>query len=156
MIEYHRVTPAAGVEAACAKEFAPHVPNQAMKHSKELWQQAGGPTNDAFGDGVLAALLLSRENDSAEVIRIDPRIVFAGDIEMAATQPRSAPPPPPISTAEPGSAVTGPNFQKLVGVNGAASRTRTCDPVITNDVLYQLSYCGKPSARSATAKTRGL
>src|SRR5262249_51660617 len=24
----------------------------------------------------------------------------------------------------------------------AASRTRTCDPVITNDVLYQLSYCG--------------
>lgn len=25
---------------------------------------------------------------------------------------------------------------------GAANRTRTCDPVITNDVLYQLSYCG--------------
>jgi len=23
--------------------------------------------------------------------------------------------------------------------NGAAYRTRTCDPIITNDVLYQLS-----------------
>ena len=23
---------------------------------------------------------------------------------------------------------------------------RTCDPVITNDVLYQLSYCGGPNA----------
>src|SRR5271168_2771313 len=30
---------------------------------------------------------------------------------------------------------------------GAANRTRTCDPVITNDVLYQLSYCGEPSGR---------
>ena len=29
---------------------------------------------------------------------------------------------------------------------GAANRTRTCDPVITNDVLYQLSYCGGPDA----------
>ena len=29
-------------------------------------------------------------------------------------------------------------------LNGAANRTRTCDPVITNDVLYQLSYCGEP------------
>jgi hypothetical protein len=27
---------------------------------------------------------------------------------------------------------------------GAANRIRTCDPVITNDVLYQLSYCGEP------------
>jgi hypothetical protein len=27
---------------------------------------------------------------------------------------------------------------------GAANRIRTCDPVITNDVLYQLSYCGGP------------
>ncbi len=34
---------------------------------------------------------------------------------------------------------------------GAANRTRTCDPVITNDVLYQLSYCGGPSGASATA-----
>src|SRR5471032_1635683 len=33
---------------------------------------------------------------------------------------------------------------------GAANRIRTCDPVITNDVLYQLSYCGGPSLRSAT------
>src|ERR1700690_2094232 len=30
---------------------------------------------------------------------------------------------------------------------GAANRTRTCDPVITNDVLYQLSYCGGPYPR---------
>ena len=36
-------------------------------------------------------------------------------------------------------------------VIGAANRTRTCDPVITNDVLYQLSYCGGPSGASATA-----
>ena len=28
------------------------------------------------------------------------------------------------------------------GVRGAACVTRTRDPVITNDVLYQLSYCG--------------
>jgi hypothetical protein len=33
------------------------------------------------------------------------------------------------------------NFNYL---SGAANRTRTCDPVITNDVLYQLSYCGEP------------
>jgi hypothetical protein len=33
----------------------------------------------------------------------------------------------------------------LNGLYGAANRTRTCDPVITNDVLYQLSYCGGPS-----------
>jgi hypothetical protein len=25
---------------------------------------------------------------------------------------------------------------------GAANRIRTCDPIITNDVLYRLSYCG--------------
>ncbi len=31
---------------------------------------------------------------------------------------------------------------KVAPGGGAASRTRTCDPVITNDVLYQLSYCG--------------
>ena len=27
----------------------------------------------------------------------------------------------------------------LQGLGGAAYRTRTCDPIITNDVLYQLS-----------------
>jgi hypothetical protein len=27
--------------------------------------------------------------------------------------------------------------------NGAARGIRTPDPIITNDVLYQLSYCGK-------------
>ncbi len=26
--------------------------------------------------------------------------------------------------------------------SGAAEGTRTPDPIITNDVLYQLSYCG--------------
>ena len=26
-----------------------------------------------------------------------------------------------------------------IGLRGAAYRTRTCDPIITNDVLYQLS-----------------
>jgi hypothetical protein len=33
-------------------------------------------------------------------------------------------------------------------VVGAANRTRTCDPVITNDVLYQLIYCGEPESSS--------
>jgi hypothetical protein len=28
----------------------------------------------------------------------------------------------------------------------ATTRTRTADPVITNDVLYQLSYGGEPPA----------
>jgi hypothetical protein len=32
----------------------------------------------------------------------------------------------------------------LLRNDGAANRIRTCDPVITNDVLYQLSYCGGP------------
>src|SRR5881394_2123763 len=37
---------------------------------------------------------------------------------------------------------------------GAANRIRTCDPVITNDVLYQLSYCGGPcGAFSNTLRT---
>ncbi len=31
--------------------------------------------------------------------------------------------------------------------SGAARGTRTPDPVITNDVLYQLSYCGEPKRR---------
>jgi hypothetical protein len=30
------------------------------------------------------------------------------------------------------------------GIAGAARGIRTPDPVITNDVLYQLSYCGNP------------
>jgi hypothetical protein len=41
------------------------------------------------------------------------------------------------------------NEKEVVGSvgpdRGAANRTRTCDPVITNDVLYQLSYCGGPN-----------
>ena len=38
------------------------------------------------------------------------------------------------------------NLLIILGKSGAANRTRTCDPVITNDVLYQLSYCGGPNA----------
>jgi hypothetical protein len=30
----------------------------------------------------------------------------------------------------------------LFGKNGAGEGTRTPDPIITNDVLYQLSYTG--------------
>ena len=29
-------------------------------------------------------------------------------------------------------------------INGAATRTRTADLMITNQLLYQLSYCGAP------------
>lgn len=34
------------------------------------------------------------------------------------------------------------NFQRVMKKNGAGDRTRTYDPIITNDVLYQLSYTG--------------
>ncbi len=41
--------------------------------------------------------------------------------------------------------------------SGAARGTRTPDPVITNDVLYQLSYCGEPCrARAMPAPIRAL
>ena len=44
---------------------------------------------------------------------------------------------------------------ELLGMEfGAANRTRTCDPVITNDVLYQLSYCGGPNAASGVSRKR--
>lgn len=33
--------------------------------------------------------------------------------------------------------------------NGAARGIRTPDPVITNDVLYQLSYCGERGRRGS-------
>jgi hypothetical protein len=42
------------------------------------------------------------------------------------------------------------NINSLIG---AARGTRTPDPVITNDVLYQLSYCGGPM-QNALAKGR--
>jgi hypothetical protein len=42
----------------------------------------------------------------------------------------------------------GPQHRLIWKCAGAANRTRTCDPVITNDVLYQLSYCGEPSRAS--------
>jgi hypothetical protein len=32
------------------------------------------------------------------------------------------------------------------GIAGAARGIRTPDPVITNDVLYRLSYCGEPES----------
>src|SRR5829696_2020383 len=34
------------------------------------------------------------------------------------------------------------NDNDLRGLNGAAREARTPDPLITNEVLYQLSYCG--------------
>ena len=42
---------------------------------------------------------------------------------------------PPVRTV---TYVSGSHKQE----NGAADRTRTYDPIITNDVLYQLSYSG--------------
>src|ERR1700759_4812563 len=36
---------------------------------------------------------------------------------------------------------------QVFDLTGAARGTRTPDPVITNDVLYQLSYCGGPWKR---------
>ena len=37
-------------------------------------------------------------------------------------------------------------YQVSVWESGAAEGTRTPDPIITNDVLYQLSYSGVPAA----------
>jgi hypothetical protein len=45
-------------------------------------------------------------------------------------------------------------FKEFFERTGAANRTRTCDPVITNDVLYQLSYCGGPNAASGVSRKR--
>src|SRR5882672_5513300 len=46
-----------------------------------------------------------------------------------------------------------PSCQSTHGIkNGAARGTRTPDPVITNDVLYQLSYCGGPCGASGGAE----
>src|SRR5579872_7399608 len=48
------------------------------------------------------------------------------------------------------------NLRNQTAKTGAARGTRTPDPVITNDVLYQLSYCGEPKLRfrlSARHKT---
>ena len=39
--------------------------------------------------------------------------------------------------------------------SGAAGGARTPDPVITNDVLYQLSYCGAVAECLASRKTQG-
>src|SRR5262245_20944556 len=38
----------------------------------------------------------------------------------------------------------GPYRTMVKGGAGAARGIRTPDPVITNDVLYRLSYCGEP------------
>jgi hypothetical protein len=38
--------------------------------------------------------------------------------------------------------------------NGAAEGTRTPDPLITNEVLYQLSYRGRLSRRMALSENR--
>ena len=40
---------------------------------------------------------------------------------------------------------------------GAAEGTRTPDPIITNDVLYQLSYCGhRQSVRTLATVSGGV
>jgi hypothetical protein len=44
----------------------------------------------------------------------------------------------------------------LLAFTGAARGARTPDPVITNDVLYQLSYCGGPWGRSRHAASNAL
>src|SRR6516164_10350174 len=46
--------------------------------------------------------------------------------------------------------LAGPKLAKQAKA-GAARGIRTPDPIITNDVLYQLSYCGALSAPSAWA-----
>jgi hypothetical protein len=52
-------------------------------------------------------------------------------------------------TSKPAGTAMGTNLLDSIG---AARGIRTPDPVITNDVLYQLSYCGKPlRPRSAGA-----
>ncbi len=33
---------------------------------------------------------------------------------------------------------------RAIGNDGAGNRSRTCDPLITNQMLYQLSYAGNP------------
>ena len=38
--------------------------------------------------------------------------------------------------------ITKKHLERCISINGAAGKNRTCDPVITNDVLYQLSYNG--------------
>src|SRR4051812_28831686 len=35
-----------------------------------------------------------------------------------------------------------------MGLNGAAREARTPDPLITNEVLYQLSYCGNATTNA--------
>ncbi|MDF2813620.1 MAG: hypothetical protein K0S56_4651, partial [Microvirga sp.] len=36
----------------------------------------------------------------------------------------------------------------MIGRSGAARGIRTPDPLITNEVLYQLSYCGLAPSRA--------
>lgn len=40
-----------------------------------------------------------------------------------------------------------PFWKSSSGFGGAGEGTRTPDPIITNDVLYQLSYTGQPNLR---------
>ncbi len=40
----------------------------------------------------------------------------------------------------------------MIGMIGAAREIRTPDPLITNEVLYQLSYCGIRSGRRWTCR----
>ena len=49
--------------------------------------------------------------------------------------------PPPLHV---GGRVRAPHRARLQAFLEADARTRTADPFITSEVLYQLSYVGKP------------
>ena len=49
---------------------------------------------------------------------------------------------PDATQAQPSPAVDPDEFPQVVEKNGAGERTRTADLLITNQLLYQLSYAG--------------
>jgi hypothetical protein len=68
----------------------------------------------------------------------DQRLQVAGEIAVIeSTAPGAHPPAPLCCLAGVRVAVALGCFK--LGEGGAAYRTRTCDPLITNEVLYQLS-----------------
>jgi hypothetical protein len=65
----------------------------------------------------------------------------------ASAGPRGYAVVPLIGNDKPARQIDQSNMNDFMVLRGAANRIRTCDPVITNDVLYQLSYCGGPCGR---------
>ena len=47
------------------------------------------------------------------------------------------------------------SLDDFIWESGAAEGTRTPDPIITNDVLYHLSYSGLPAALLASCAADG-